>query len=137
VEARVALPPRLGRELAGLRKAFEGLDYRDAGQWVLLPGYPLTPGWSDTTSPIAFQVPPGFPAAPPYGFYVPATLRFDGKVPQWQHPPANKPPFSGNWAFFSWAIDGNWSPPRSEAIGGCSLRSFVDSFAQRFAEGTR
>ena len=135
METRVGITPRLERELHGLRKSFEGFAYHEAGQWVLLPCYPLPDMWSEAACATAFQVPVGYPASPPYGFYVPASLRFDGRVPQWQCPAANKPPFPGEWAFFSWAIDGAWSTPRSETIGGCSLRSFVDSFAQRLREG--
>jgi len=135
VEARVILPPRLERELVGLRKAFEGLVFEHTGQWVLLPGHPFPDKWSVRAASVAFQVPLGYPGAPLYGFYVPASIRFDGKVPAWQHPTSNKPPFDGDWAFFSWTIDGQWTAPTTTAIGGCNLRSFVDSFAQRLAEG--
>ena len=86
-------------------------------------------------APVAFQVPGGYPASPPYGFYVPARMRYNGGTPGWLYPPNNRPPFDGDWAFFSWAIDGQWLAPTSSAIGGCNLRSLVDSFAQRLAEG--
>jgi len=135
MEARLVLPPRLERELAGLRKTFEGLAFMDAGQWVLLPAYCFPERWSERAAPVAFQVPVGYPGTPPYGFYIPGFSRYDGKVPTWQYPAANKPPFEGDWAFFSWSIDGGWVPPTTDAIGGCNLRSFVDSFFQRLAEG--
>lgn len=107
----------------------------DAGQWVLLPAYCFPERWSERAAPVAFQVPVGYPGTPPYGFYIPGFSRYDGKVPTWQYPAANKPPFEGDWAFFSWSIDGGWVPPTTDAIGGCNLRSFVDSFFQRLAEG--
>lgn len=135
MEAGVALAPRLGRELAGLRKAFDGLVFEEVGQWILVPRYPFPDKWSEPAASVALQMPPGYPGAPPYGFYVPAHVRFDGKTPTWQHPASNKPPFDGDWAFLSWAIDGQWTPPTTSAIGGCSLRNFVDSFAQRLKEG--
>lgn len=135
MEAGVALPPRLVREIAGLRKTFEGLLFEDVGQWVLLPRYPFPDKWSERAVSVVFQVPPGYPGAPPYGFYIPADMRFDGKTPTWQYPASNKPPFDGDWALFSWTIDGQWAAPTTSAMGGCNLRSFVDSFAKRLAEG--
>jgi hypothetical protein len=135
MEEGLVLSPRLTRELEALRKGFEGLAFGQVGQWILLPRYPYPDNWSEREAPVTFQVPAGYPGSPPYGFYVSAGLRFNGEIPKWQHPATNNPPFDGDWAFFSWAIDGNWAVPTTSAIGGCNLRTFVDSFAQRLAEG--
>src|SRR5690348_132627 len=64
MDARLMLPPRLERELAGLRKSFEDLVYVDSGQWVLLAAYCFPDLWSERAAPVAFQVPIGYPGTP-------------------------------------------------------------------------
>jgi len=135
MEAGLSVPPRLERELAGLRKTFDGLVYVNPGQWVLLPAYSFPERWSERVAPATFQVPVAYPGTPPYGFYILGSSRYDAKAPTWQYPAANKPPFEGDWAFFSWSIDGAWVAPTMDAITGCNLRSFVDSFFHRLSEG--
>lgn len=135
MEAGLKLSPRLQRELDGLRKAFAEMAFVEAGYWVFIPRFGLPDGWSEREAEVSFQVSAGYPTAPPYGFYVPSRLRVGGNMPSWQYPCQNRPPFPGDWAFFSWAIDGQWIVPTSSGVGGCNLRAFVDSFRTRLGEG--
>jgi len=130
------VPPRLRRELELLRRRYPDLVFVEAGWWVLVPKYSLPKGWSQECANTAFQIPAAYPGTPPYGFYVPFGLRFDGKKPDnYQEPGGNKPPFEGEWGMFSWSIDGTWQTPTTDFIGGENLCSFVLSFAERFAMG--
>jgi len=97
----------------------------------------LPPGWNRECTDVAFQVPVGYPATPPYGIYVPTGMRFGTATPSsYTEPAGNQPPFPGTWAIFSWAPgDGEWQVPSTEFIGRASLLSFVRSFKVRFAEG--
>ena len=130
------MPPRLSRELEILKRRYPDLGFVEAGWWILIPRYPLPNGWNRESSDTAFQVPIGYAGTPPYGFYVPSGLRFDGKKPDnYQEPAANKPPYEGEWGMFSWSIDGTWRTPTTDFVGGESLNSFVLSFADRFGAG--
>jgi len=130
------MAPRLAKELNLLLKAYAGAKHVN-GSWVLIPDYPLPPGWKRQCTDVAFQIPAGYPATPPYGIYVPAGLRFGTAMPSsFTEPAANQPPFPGTWAIFSWAPgDGEWQVSSAEVIGRASLLSFVRGFQIRFAEG--
>jgi len=128
--------PRLTEELELLRRHFPGLEYIEAGAWVRIPGFKRAKGWQPAESDIAFQVPAGFPATPPYGFYVPAGTRFNGAMPGSYAEPADPcPPFPGSWGKFSWQPEGaDWQPKASTADGS-NLLSWVRGFIARFQEG--
>lgn len=130
------MQPRLAREAELLMQAYPALKH-DGGSWFLIPDYPLPAGWNRTQTEVAFQVPAGYPATPPYGIFVPAGIKFGDAAPSsYTDPAANQPPFPGTWAIFSWAPgDGEWQVPFTEVIGRASLLSFVRGFAVRFAEG--
>jgi len=130
------MPPRLAKEMELLKRAYPGLRH-DGGNWFLVPDYPLPNGWSRAKTDVAFQVPPGYPATPPYGIYVPAGLRFRDAMPSnYQEPAGNAPAFPGTWGVFSWAPgDGEWQVPSLDIIGRASLLCFVRGFAARFSEG--
>jgi hypothetical protein len=127
---------RIEKELQLLRPHFPNLDYREDGQWVRIPGYPLPSGWSPQAPDVVFQIPAAFPGTPPYGFYVPAGLRFNGQTPgNYTEPACTQPPFGGSWGLFSWSIDG-WRPTATpDPVRGYSLVSWVTGFANRFQEG--
>jgi hypothetical protein len=102
--------------------------------WFLLPDHPLPEGWSLKTANIAFRVLPGYPATPPYGFFVPNGLRFEGAIPSnYQEGVADVPPFDGKWAMFSWAPQ-EWKSSDSIAAG-FNLLNFALSFTVRLKEG--
>ncbi len=130
------MPPRLAKELELLLRAFPDAKHENAS-WVFIPRYPLPPGWNRECTDVAFQVPAGYPATPPYGIYVATGIRFGTAMPSsYTEPAGNQPPFPGTWAIFSWAPgDGEWQVPSTEIIGRASLLSFVRSFQVRFAEG--
>jgi hypothetical protein len=130
------MSPRVAKEVELLRKAYPALQH-DGGSWVLIPGYLLPSGWNRETTDVAFQIPAGYPATPPYGIFVPAGIRFNGTLPSsYTERAANQPPFPGTWAIFSWAPgDGEWQAPSTDVIGRASLLSYVRGFAVRFSEG--
>lgn len=126
---------RVAAELALLRTYYKDVD--EQGGWVRIRNYPVSgPGWGNELLDIAFQIPTGYPGTPPYGIYVPIGLRYQGNVPKnYREPADNKPPFDGNWGFFSWTPDdGQWRPTAS-LVSGSNLLNFVRSFADRLREG--
>ena len=127
---------RIEKELELLRRHFPNLEYRDDGQWARISGYPLPSGWSLQASDVVFQIPTAFPGTPPYGFYVPAGLRFNGQVPgSYTEPASTQPPFGGAWGFFSWHVP-NWRPTATpDPVRGYSLVSWSKGFSSRFEEG--
>jgi hypothetical protein len=72
---------RIADELALLRTRFPDLEYRDEGQWVCIPTFPVTLGWNRTTTQIAYQITVGFPGTPPYAFYVPVGIQYGEQRP--------------------------------------------------------
>lgn len=126
---------RAGAELALLRQVWPALTHQPAGDWVLIPDYPLPEGWSGTnTVAIAFQI-PAAPGQPPYGIYTDRALTFDGQPPaNYTYPAAaGTVPFPGDWALFSWAPE-EWAWAENPA-DGANLVHFATSFADRLAEG--
>ena len=125
---------RIEAEIALLRKHYQVVDFVSEGRWARLQPYRTGAGWSIDPIAVAFQVPIGFPGAPPYGFYVPADLRHGGAVPGNYQPNPKQPPFDGRWAMLSWATDGSWFPT-ADLMTGSNLLNWVLSFADRFAQG--
>ncbi|MDB5853316.1 MAG: hypothetical protein JWR22_1357 [Herminiimonas sp.] len=124
---------RIHEEFAALRNRFGNVQLTE--NWILIPEYTLPDGWGTKSVAVAFQIPPSYPAAAPYGFYVPSSLAFNGVVPgSFQQVAANRPPFDGSWGMFSWAYDGNWMAA-AEFGAGTNLVNYADGFHQRFREG--
>ena len=124
---------RVEGELTLLRARWPTLRYEQAGQWVLLPDYPLPEGWSPPSVNMAFQIPVGPAGSPPYGFCVDAPLTFNGATPANYAPSGAPVPFPGSWGQFSWAPEGwLWA---EDPAHGANMCSFAGSFADRFAEG--
>lgn len=123
---------RLINELQHLQGHFKNAEQHE--NWFLLPDHPLPEGWSLKTANIAFRVLPGYPATPPYGFFVPNGLRYEGAFPgNYQEGVADVPPFEGQWAMFSWAPQ-EWKSSDSIAAG-FNLLNFALSFTVRLKEG--
>jgi hypothetical protein len=127
---------RIKDELDLLKSRYAKLEYRPEAQWVLIPEYALPPGWNFTTANLAFQIPPQYPGAPPYGIYVPAGIQFSGQRPgSYTEPAPTQPPFEGSWGIFSWTTeDGVWHAD-AELTKGSNLLNWVVGFRQRFVEG--
>lgn len=125
---------RIEQEVALLRQRFPRLEQQ--GDWIKLSDYPLPPGWNRDKTDVAFEIPTAFPEAPPYAFFVPVGLRFDGKMPdRYKEPTSQKVPFEGNWACFSWQPeDGQWHP-KEQITAGSNLMNWAEGFANRFREG--
>ena len=123
---------RIEEELALLRQVYADLQYRD--RWVLIPNYPLPPGWSVSASNVAFFIRQGFPGVSPYGIYVPMGLRFNGAKPNnYDDNAGTQPPFGGTWGVFSWEA-ADWRPTANPRHGH-NLINWVQGFAERFREG--
>jgi hypothetical protein len=131
------MSPRLSKELEILRSAYPSFEFQENGWWLRVPAYPLPDGWNRDDTDIAVQVPPGYPATPPYGIYVPSGILFRAARPNnYQEPAGNQPPFAGSWGVFSWSpADGEWQVPTIEIVGRVSLLSYVRGVAVRFQEG--
>lgn len=135
VRFRRGLTQRLDEELELLRRHYE-VDYIPEGRWVRIRCFAIPAPWAPSPTDVAFQVPVGFPGAPPYGFYTPAGIRRGGAAPQnYQDSASTQPPFGGRWGFFSWLPqEGQWRPG-STVEGGANLLLWVRSFLGRFQEG--
>lgn len=127
---------RIEQELNLLRKHFPNLEYKEDGLWVRIPSYPLPEGWNQKSTDVAFQIPPAYPGAPPYGIYTPAGLKFKESPPDnYTEPAPSQPPFGGSWAVFSWTPeDGQWRAT-ADLLTGSNLVNWVRGFADRFREG--
>lgn len=125
---------RIEQELALLRRHFPDLEYRAEGQWVRLPRYPVPEDlWDRGETEVCFQILPGHPGQPPYGFYAPADLRLKTGAPALNRTDSVEPPFPGEWAKFSWHLP-DWRPT-ADLQTGSNLYNFASSFRGRFEEG--
>lgn len=106
--------------------------------WFLIPSYPTSlNGWNRHETSVAFQVPVGYPGTPPYGFYVPAGIRFKEAAPNnYQEPSSNRPPFEGEWGIFSWAPDDGAWRANANLHAGSNLLNFALGIVKRFQEGS-
>ena len=124
---------RIEQELAVLRKRYPGLEYRQDGQWVRIPSYPLPSGWNRADTDVAFQIPVGYPGTPPYGFCAPEGLLFNGQTPDNCTSADPIPPFGGAWTRFSWQPE-SWQS-RATVTAGSNLLNWVLGFSVRLREG--
>ena len=128
---------RIQKELALLRVSYPEARYEENGQWICIHEYPIPQdhSWNRESTDVCFQVPQGYPASPPYGFLVPSGIRCEDQIPEsYTEPPQNKPPFPGDWGFFSWSHNGSWSP-KGDLVSGSNLADFVRTFKDRFLQG--
>ena len=127
---------RIEAELALIRQRFPGVEHLAEDCWFRVPSYPLPEGWSRSETDVAFQIAPGYPGQPPYGFYVPSGILFQGNTPKsYTEPASAQPPFGGEWGFFSWAPeDGHWKPT-VDIRQGSNLLNWVTGFGERFRDG--
>lgn len=123
---------RLAEELTLLQRHYGAVEFVEIGSWIRIAQYRIPAPWKPQDISIAYQVPTGFPGAPPYGFYVPTALNHNGTPPQSNAPP-NKPPFPGDWLHISWAAE-NWNPAAT-IDAGSNLWGWSRSFADRLREG--
>ena len=84
---------RIDQELILLRQRYPGLEYRQDGHWIRIPGYPLPEGWNRSATDVAFQIPIGYPGTPPYGICATEGLLFSGHLPDNCTPADPVPPF--------------------------------------------
>lgn len=125
---------RLNEELNLLRSRFNELEYVENGRWVLLPNYLSEDGWLPSAGPVAFQMPDS-PTAPPYAFYTPSGIRFNGVMPtNYQDQVSIAVPFSGKWGVFSWSPDGPWVAGAT-VRSGSNMLNWAMGFRSRFKQG--
>lgn len=127
---------RLEQELALLRGQFPEISRER--EWFLIPDYRIgVVGWNREATPVAFRAQAGYPAAQPYGIFVPGGLRYRDALPQsYQEPVGDKPPFPPDaWGLFSWGPDdGQWRIGLTPATGS-NLLNFALGFSARFRQG--
>jgi len=127
---------RLEQELVLLGGRYP--DTRREREWYLIPDWRIAiEGWNRVSTSVAFRAQQGFPAAQPYGIYVPAGIRYRDTVPQnYQEPVVDKPPFPpAVWGIFSWSPDDAQWRPGATARSGSNLLNFALSFSQRLRQG--
>lgn len=128
---------RIAQELELLKKDHPNLDFREEGQWILIPEYKLaTDIWNKGVLAIAFQIPPAYPGEPPYGFCVQTdlTLKDTGGKPTNAYAEPATTPFDGVWGKFSWQQDNSWAAT-ADLKSGSNLLNFLRSFQDRLKEG--
>jgi hypothetical protein len=124
---------RICQELALLRRHYgNDVQYRESGDWFLLPRYPAPAPCAPNPTQISFALRPGYPGAEPYGFFVSEDLRFNGQKFN-SVAPSGMPPFPGQWIFFSWAPDG-WLAT-ADPTTGSNLWAWARTFVARLREG--
>jgi hypothetical protein len=120
-------------ELKLLQRHFgSDVEYREPGDWFLIPRYPTPARCSPRLAAACFSLRAGYPGVEPYGFYMSTGLLFDTQG----YATANTavpPPFSGAWTFFSWSPDG-WIGT-GDLMSGSNLWGWARSFAARLLEG--
>ncbi len=127
---------RIKKEIELLKKHFKKVHFAKNGQGILIEDYkiPADLPWNSQLTNVCFKIPDGYPGTPPYGFYVPKGILCDGHVPEsYKESADNKPPFPGEWGFFSWE-QVNWHPT-ADLVSGTNLLNFVMSFRERFKGG--
>ncbi len=126
---------RLVAEFQLIQKHYPDAELREDG-WIRLPKFSLPSGvWNQSTIEVAIQVPPGYPGNPPYGIYVKPSLRLkssDQKPGAYEEPATT--PFGEGWGKFSWQHDG-WHAS-ADLLSGSNLRNFIQTFIERFREGS-
>lgn len=129
---------RIEQELSLLSSYYPAVEYVEEGQWFLIRDYvlPCAPTWNKEKMDVCFQVLTGYPGSPPYGFYVPSDLKYEGSPPQnnYKSTPPAIPPFEGSWGFFSWSHDSTWRAT-ADMKAGSNLTNFARTFAGRLKQG--
>jgi hypothetical protein len=129
---------RVASEIALLKAAYPRIQHQEAGgeDWFLIPSYGYPAGWNRRSSPVCFRALAGYPAATPYGFWVPRGARFKHEAPNNYDETASEPPFplTQGWGRFSWAPDSGWSP-LDDPTRGSNLLQWARSFRRRLEEG--
>lgn len=128
--------PRIAQELELIRKYYPNMIIANTDNlvWVKLPDYKLPSdiGWSKSVTEVVFNFPTGYPAAHPYGLYVPSDLSCNGQS-AFLAGPQFPPPFEGNWSMISWAPL-EWRPT-ADLVSGMNMLNYIKTFSERFKEG--
>ena len=117
-----------------MRPHFPHLEYREEGDWFLLPEYEIMESlWITNLPDICFQVKPNYPGQKPYAFYVrlPFNLISGEKIKNADS--SDDPPFDGGWLKFSWDMP-EWQA-NSDVNSGYNLLKWALSFRQRLDQG--
>lgn len=125
-------PPRVQAERGVLTEYFPHIDLGPEGEWLVVPRWPLPPGWSVPASDLLIIIPPGYPATSPDSFYVGNEVALaGGREPS--NSSANQQVLQRLWRFFSWHIDDTWRP-QADHRRGDNLLTYVLACGTRMAE---
>ena len=135
---RGLLEERIGLELELLRSAYGEVEYQKVGEehWFKVSAYKLSDGWkmngvSAQAISVAFRIVTSL-TAPPYGFLIPAGMKYCEQEPGTAEAPPTVP-FEGNWRLLSWAPE-EWVPT-NDIHNGSNMLAWCRSFRQRMMEG--
>jgi hypothetical protein len=131
----LARSERIDAEIDHLRRHHPAV--ARSGDWVLFPKEKIGGEWSPSVNDLVLLIPPGYPATPPYGLYVPTGLRRGGNLPGDYADTVGEPvPFPGSWGKLSVQINEQTWKPALTVTGGSNLRSVIVALLGRFAEGS-
>jgi hypothetical protein len=126
---------RLDVEEALLNRAFPGTRIDRGAQAVVVPDFPLPPGWSHPTTDVLFLIPATYPGGCPDNICArPDLVTACGMTPgnsQGVQQHAGRP-----WLQLSWHIEeGNWRPT-ADPSSGSNLLTYLLGALTRFDEAS-
>lgn len=124
---------RIQAELEILREIYGDVQAGPDGDWVLINGYKLPPGWNKEQIKLLILIPPGYPTTPPDNFYVNNELRLaNGSVPG--STTCDKQIQGKPWLQFSYHVESpSWSP-HADILKGHNLLTFMRGVEERLCE---
>jgi len=130
-----ALRVRLERERTILLQAYATAAINTDSLVVVLPDYPLPPGWSHDTTDVLFAIPVNYPAGQPDNICARADLTLAGGAPAGNNQGLQihdgRP-----WLQFSYHVDpGDWQP-RADPAAGSTLADYLAGALMRFDEAS-
>jgi len=124
---------RLQAEIEMLRSEHPNLQCGADVEWVLIPDFPIPPGWNRERTRLLLFIPSGYPEIPPDNFYVETGLRTaSGEMPHAYQDSVSQ--IGENWGQFSWHVDVESWRPAPDPEAGHNLRTFVGMVRKRLSE---
>jgi hypothetical protein len=130
-----ALRARLEQERELLLQAYPTAQLHIDALVVILPDYPLPPGWSHPRTDILFAIPANYPAGQPDNVCARPDLTLAGGAV-----PGNNQGLQTHagrtWLQFSWHVDpGDWKP-HADPSAGSTLADYLTGALTRFGEAS-
>lgn len=124
---------RLQAEIEFLRDEYPDIQHGQDFGWVLLPSFPLPPGWSRDRARLLIIIPAGYPQVPPDNFYVETGLRTaNGDSPANYTDCVQQ--IGESWGQFSYHADAATWTPRADPRQPDNLTRYVTMTRKRLSE---